>query len=187
MGFAEAEALFGCGFASTGAASTASRAVSQAVGRSFFCVLVLHTPLGQENLAVGWQLDVVWSVKIFEHLLRHPLEHRCGNLSALVQADRRIQNDRHRNSRIVYRSESRERSHVLGMRIRARGGINLLPGAGFSGRTVAFESRRLSRSVLCQNDPLHHSFHQRRCHGRDDPSLRLPDEMRPSEAFPGAR
>ena len=64
-------------------------AVSQPVRRSLFDILIFHSPLCHEHLAVGWQLNVVGSVQIFEDLLRDALEYRRGNLSTLMQSNRR--------------------------------------------------------------------------------------------------
>ena len=107
----------GCGLESAGVGIHGLQAVSQAVGRSFFDILIFHPPLSHEHLAIGWQFNVVGSVQIFEDLLRDPLEHGRGNLSALMQSNCGIQNHGDGDRRIVDRSESGERSHVLGVRI----------------------------------------------------------------------
>ena len=84
------------------------QSIAEAIRRTFFYILIFHAPLRHQDLAIGWELRVVRRMKIFKHLLRDPLEHRCGNLSALMQAYRRIQNDGNCNSRVVDRSKSGE-------------------------------------------------------------------------------
>ena len=123
---------------------------------------------------------------IFQDLLRDALEDRRGNLPALMQANRRIQNHCHRDRRIVDRRKSGERSHVLGARIRASGRIDLLRGAGLARRAVAFENGFASRAVraprlciICFICAAVIGEITRRC------SLR--DETRPSAERSGAR
>ena len=59
---------------------------------------------------LAWQLNVVGSVQIFEDLLRDSLEYRSGNLSTLMQANRRIQNNCHRDRWIIYQEQIRRMS-----------------------------------------------------------------------------
>ena len=88
LGVGCAEATAGCVTGICRRSIGCIQSVAQAVGRSFFDILVFHPPLRQQDLAAGRQFDVVGRVQILQHLLRDPLEHRRGNLSALMQADR---------------------------------------------------------------------------------------------------
>ena len=72
-------------------------------------------------------------------------------------SDRRIEDDRNRDGRIVDRREASERRDVLGVRIRVRCRIDLLRGAGLSSRAVALKNRFLARAV--KHHALHHLLH----------------------------
>src|ERR1035441_1723129 len=98
--------------------------------------------LKPENLAAGRKLNVMRNVQIFEHLLRDPLKDRSRNLSALVQADSRIEDHHHRNLWIVDGSKPGKRRDVFRLRVSAGGGVHLLSRPGFARRTVALEYSR---------------------------------------------
>ena len=99
----------------------------------------------QQQLAARRQFHIMRECADIPAPAAHSLEHRRGNLSALVQSDRRIQNHRHRDRGIIDGRESGKRSHVLGVRIGVGRGINFLRRAGLARGAVAFENGSLAR------------------------------------------
>ena len=82
--------------------------LSGMVRRSFFQVFVLGLAARQKQLSVRRNLHIVRRMQIFQHLLRNAGKYRRGNLPALMQSHRRIQNHRNRDRWIVDRRESRK-------------------------------------------------------------------------------
>ena len=94
-------------------------------------------------------VHVVRHVQVFQHLLRDSLEDRGANLSALMQADRRIEDHGDGDGRSVDRRKADERRHVLRLGVGSGRRIDLLRRAGLAGDGVAVEhgaARRADRA-----------------------------------------
>jgi hypothetical protein len=81
-------------------------ALPRVVWRAFFQVVVIRLGTSQQRLAIRRNFRVVRCVQILEHLLCDSIEYRRGNLTALMQADSRIENHNYGHSRIVYRRKT---------------------------------------------------------------------------------
>ena len=86
---------------------------SEVIRRALVQIGVLHLILCQPDLAIGWQLHIVRHMQVFQNLLCDALKHRRGDLAALVQPDRRIEDDRDCHGGIVDGGEACKRTHVF--------------------------------------------------------------------------
>src|SRR5580698_6634611 len=55
------------------------------VRRAFLYLAIFYLARSQQHLPVRRQLNIVRCVQVLQHLLCNPLEHRRGDLAALVQ------------------------------------------------------------------------------------------------------
>ncbi len=58
------------------------------IGRPFFKIFIFHPRLGQQQLMLWSERQIVRYVQVFEHLLRNAAEHRRRHLATLVESDR---------------------------------------------------------------------------------------------------
>ncbi len=72
----------------------------------------------------GREWQIVWNVQVFEDLLRNSAKYRSGDLSTLVEANSRIEDNGDYDLRVVDWGESCEGTDVLRLRVSAACRIN---------------------------------------------------------------
>src|SRR5215475_7262470 len=100
-------------FARTGVHFRRLQRLSRVIGSIVIQILIVDFGLRQQQAMLGIKRQVVRNMQILKHLLRYAAKHRSRNLSALMQADGRVEDHGYDDLRVVQWSKTREGGVVL--------------------------------------------------------------------------